>query len=800
MMPVLAARLVALIALVGCAAATLAYPLNPLFSGAFLGTYMALLWWRPHLWLAAVPALLPVLDLAPWTGWFFLEELDLLLAATVAVGYWRLAPVAPQARLPRFAAAALAMITLAFALSGAAGVLPLAPFDANAFANYMSPYNSLRIAKGLLWALLLLPLLTRCAGPELQNLQKYFVPGMLLGLAGTCAAVAWERTLFPGLINFSSDYRPTAPFSAMHTGGAALDAYLALSFPFVAAWLLAGGGRLRRGAALMLLLVGLFTGLATFSRDMYLAYSVSATVLGVILLSQHLRSGQLRLGMLLGVGTLLALAGWLLAGVFGSSGYRGLAAALALLGSAALLAGSEPRGRPYAMASAAALSLLLAGAVLIQLAAKGVYLAFGLALVFSALGSALLLWGPAAHRRAALALAAGAFPAMLVFAPFVATHWGGAGALDEMLYLGLMALGVVALNHWRVAPPWRNEGSAPLLIALCGIVFAMAIPLSGSYYSGERFATVGSDIDVRLGHWNEAFAMMAPDWHTAAIGMGLGSYPRSYFWLNTHGETPGNFSYHRDKEGNQLLRLGAPHYERGFGEVLRMLQQVDVKAGQHYQLAFDVRRSAGDATLGAAVCKRWLIFPEHCVHAPVKLAPADGAWHHYSLPLQSDKLSDGASAAPVRLELSANGDKVSLDIDNVSLRDSKGQELLRNGRFEAGHDWWFFSSDRNHFPWHAKNFVVNTYFEMGWFGIATLGMLGLYAAGTLLARGLGGELYASVSLAALAGFMMVGLFDSLFDVPRLTLIFFLVLCTACLRRRKQRVRRASTPDTEAATV
>ncbi|MFZ3287624.1 MAG: hypothetical protein WA191_12345, partial [Telluria sp.] len=60
-------------------------PLAPLLLG-----YGALLCWRPTLWLALLPALLPVLDLAPWTGWFFLEEIDLFLLMSAAAGYWRL--------------------------------------------------------------------------------------------------------------------------------------------------------------------------------------------------------------------------------------------------------------------------------------------------------------------------------------------------------------------------------------------------------------------------------------------------------------------------------------------------------------------------------------------------------------------------------------------------------------------------------------------------------------------------------------------------------------------------------------
>src|ERR1043165_9798555 len=81
-------------------AAASVYPAPKLLVAVLLGAYMALLLWRPQAWLVAVPALLPVLDFAPWTGWFFLEELDLLLLATCAAGYWALGRAAAPTKLP----------------------------------------------------------------------------------------------------------------------------------------------------------------------------------------------------------------------------------------------------------------------------------------------------------------------------------------------------------------------------------------------------------------------------------------------------------------------------------------------------------------------------------------------------------------------------------------------------------------------------------------------------------------------------------------------------------------------------
>ncbi|MBC7702511.1 MAG: hypothetical protein H7274_01015, partial [Rhodoferax sp.] len=44
---------------------------------------------RRDLWLIALPALLPIVAFAPWTGWITFEELDLLVLAVAAGGYAR---------------------------------------------------------------------------------------------------------------------------------------------------------------------------------------------------------------------------------------------------------------------------------------------------------------------------------------------------------------------------------------------------------------------------------------------------------------------------------------------------------------------------------------------------------------------------------------------------------------------------------------------------------------------------------------------------------------------------------------
>src|SRR5690242_13770197 len=97
-----AAMFAALAVVAASAAIMLAgrYPLPLLWKAVPLLAYGVLLWLRPEAWLLVVPAVLPVIDLAPWTGWLFVEELDLLLLTTLAVGYLRTAARPAAIRLP----------------------------------------------------------------------------------------------------------------------------------------------------------------------------------------------------------------------------------------------------------------------------------------------------------------------------------------------------------------------------------------------------------------------------------------------------------------------------------------------------------------------------------------------------------------------------------------------------------------------------------------------------------------------------------------------------------------------------
>ncbi len=251
----------------------------PLAVGALL--YVLLLRRYPHAWLILTPALLPVLDLAPWSGRFFFDEFDLVLLLTLAVGYWNASTSSTgKIRLPVGLQFVLGLFATSCLISLAMALFPLAPLDPNSFSNYYSPYNALRVAKGFFWAFALLPLLTRQLQADVP-VGRLFSQGMALGLAGAVLAIIWERAVFPGLTDFTRDFRAAGLMSSMHTGGSSIEAQLVLAMPFLAAVVAWQRGWVIKSAVTGLMLGGFYALAVTYARGGYVAMALAILVLAI---------------------------------------------------------------------------------------------------------------------------------------------------------------------------------------------------------------------------------------------------------------------------------------------------------------------------------------------------------------------------------------------------------------------------------------------------------------------------------------------------------------------------------------
>ncbi len=309
------ARLGSATLLVVVAISLLRFPVGQLSLAVALLAYAALLLRWPLAYLLVVPVALPLLDLAGYSGRFFWDEFDLLLATTLGV---RLLTAAPRRAAPQPPKLALSLLALSVAASTAVALWPPAPLDANSFTSYLSPYNALRVAKGYVWGGALLWLLWRDAATGREVALRLQL-GLGLALLAAALGVFWERLVFVGLANFGAWFRAAGMVSATHVGGAYLEAMLVVQTPFA---LPLAASALRFAAAALWLAVALLGAAAvlmTLSRAAAVAWAIVVATFALLwwfrahrLAGQHWRiAGAAGAVALLGAGALMAQSSYL---------------------------------------------------------------------------------------------------------------------------------------------------------------------------------------------------------------------------------------------------------------------------------------------------------------------------------------------------------------------------------------------------------------------------------------------------------------------------------------------------------
>lgn len=707
-------------------------------------------------WLCAFPALLPVLNLASWSGRYFFEEFDLFLLATVGVSLWQ-GLYDSRRRLRLSLAGGTLILAFLASVSWAVlnGLLPLETLDNNSFSSYYSHYNALRVGRGFFWSLLLVPPLFGAWAEDAEKARNYLATGILIGLLGTGIAVLWERgflvdllygksryAIFKSLLDFSTTYRITAMFSEMHTGGEAIDGYLALAWPFAVYGLFNGRSRWLIVASAIGLALGLYSAMVTFSRGTYLSLAVVASVfaMGAAVRFTRRHSPWLAGLGLLGIGGMVGLAiisfregGILALGalVFGFALATVLAFLGARLGAGILISGN-----------ALAVILPLAVIVKAELSSKWA--------VHSGFGEAFGI---------ALALVAGAF---------------GLAAL-----LGRLA---------RRTLDFRSLGTLVAMLAT-GLV-VLVPPILGSRMEA-RFADVAKDYGTRTAHWLTALEIMDEDWGTKLFGMGMGTFPRTYL-LNRGKDEGGTFSF-KSESGNTYLHLSG-------SQDLRLGQRVGLPANRAYLVSMDYRTTAEAAMIYLRVCRRNIIqlmeWNPECRTFSKNIQSTKDQWEHADWQLDIGDLGATYSRLgrrPLTLEIMNRREYALMmkpialvDFDNISIQDGDGKEWVENGDFSSGIDHWFPYCDFNHLPWHIKNIWVNLYFEQGIFGVVAFVSLIVYGFAKAFRAARQGDGFALAVLASLLGFLSVGLIGTLIDVPRIMVLFYLLLFTYFYRPRRER--------------
>ncbi len=230
------------------------------------------------------------MNFGPWTGWIIFDEFDLMVLGAIAGGFacrsWRMSrPVRAPSSDPRGSALLRVAATcwgVLWAVSLARGLLAAPSSSWSWFSGEADPLNAWRVAKAPIYAMLLWPLLRDRLRASPQRTLERFCQGMQLGMCVVAFAALWERAVSRGLFDFGSDYRTVALFWEMHVGGAAIDAYFAISVPFVAHAVISARSRARWAAAAGLAILVEYAVLTTFSRGAYLAAACGLLVFAIV--------------------------------------------------------------------------------------------------------------------------------------------------------------------------------------------------------------------------------------------------------------------------------------------------------------------------------------------------------------------------------------------------------------------------------------------------------------------------------------------------------------------------------------
>ena len=789
---------IATVCVVAGAALALHHPLSPGWAAALFGAFALLCFALPAAWLVALPVLLPICNLYPWTGWIVFEELDLLVLGIAAGGYARAAfnrrtSTTPHPRevlgpigVGTVAGLLLTLFLASVLVSMARGVIDSGGFRFGWFQGYHEPMNSVRLAKPFAWALLLCPLWRSACSDDAQRSSERLALGLMLGLVVTAVAASWERLAYSGLLNFSSNYRTAALFWEMHVGGAAIDGFLALTLPFAVHQLLTAKSRARWAVAVAATLLGGYACLTTFSRGLYLAAPVGLAVLTALLAAQRRRHvpmpGDVPIPLEARGAPLRALYivvafGVAAAWMFPASGYRGL---IALIGAvAALLAlprlAQGLRGADVGLGIGLGSLLALFAAGSAWLVPKGAYAAYAAAAVLTLAtfhGAHTRRRVEAGKGRVAAVFALAAFVVLLAAMVLVARHWGYGPGFDRAWPVAalLLVVAVTASRHARLAWPESLRWQSTVLGAMLMTAGVVGV-FGGGNYMTERFAKDTQSLGGRMQNWRLGVAWLETpfDW---AFGKGLGRFAASYaLGMAGTDKRPGDVRLLSDASGAHLA-LGAGTHPIGWLELLRVSQRVDRPQGP-LRVRAEVR-AAKAVQIHFEVCEKHLLYSEACMNQAVSVPPGGDRWQPIDVQLEGNPPRGGTWFAP-RLFVFALGVGNSggrAEIDKLALTGAGGVNLLENGDFENGLAHWYFTSDGYHMPWHIEGIAMNALFDQGLVGLWLLLVL---VAGALWRTTFGharDHPLAPALAAALVGFVVVGLFSSVTDVPRVAFLFY----------------------------
>ncbi|MBL4800623.1 MAG: hypothetical protein JKY45_01945 [Emcibacter sp.] len=636
---------------------------------------------------------------------------------------------------------AIGLLALSYFISSAINLSYPTGINANNFSSYQSPLNTYRVAKGFFWAVIFWPYLRKYYASDPEKTKNYFITGILTGLFLAGLAILWERgvmdqifhwqgisQIIKSLLDFSTTYRITGLFSSMHVGGTSIDGYLIMVIPLCLYGLLSNKSTGVQMASLMCLMLASYAIMVTFSRGLYGGLLVVVLFLSLVLSHRYGLSTHYKPKKIIGLITSFVFLTFSIIMLYIYGGYGATVGGVFLILATAITT-------PLTHRITKPLSLSIFIAIMI----------IGSYVVFDSLSDSKWSENSINFSIIVAAITTPIFTGL--------TYFIGKSLLPESFSL-------------------KNEFRKTIIFSIVSSILWLAVipPLLNSRVN-VRFSTLGEDFSHRMDNWKKTLNFGENGLLHNIFGTGIGSFPRYYFFNNYQEHMLVNYTYGQDNDVNFL--------SVGHGDFSITQKIPAFRPEQFYLLRGKVRSSDPKYVLSIKICPKHILYSDRyipqCISKLVQ-GTGTGQWQSFDIQVNSGKIGEsGIFNWPITMLIyNAKRDTIT-DITDIQLLDNQGINLISNGDFKETSDRWIMIRDFSHDAWHAKNIFVHMIFEQGYFGLLAFLFLLFVALSTQVKAMKHKDPLAPLLIAAITGTLVVGLFGTVIDNPRVTTLYFLLI-------------------------
>lgn len=361
-------------------------------------------------------------------------------------------------------------------------------------------------------------------------------------------------------------------------------------------------------------------------------------------------------------------------------------------------------------------------------------------------------------------------------------------------WLGPRAKSPESAGHGSGHGKVRSGGARLALVVWLSLAAsALALPQWGAgSFLLNRLENTGRVLDARLNHWQQALTLPVTT-ADAVWGIGLGRFPAHYDQNAPEGRFLGHMGWHAKQPGAGLdrdsVKLWASRGRVNTVASYGLTQRVPIVPGVRFQVEMDIH-AATPTVVAVEVCERHLLYDWDCQYTLRTVRQGASLWSRQSQLLQGPVFRPQPWYATrmgmlVLTIFNAGGEA---DISRVSLKAGNSEELIQNGQFAAGTARWFPAAQYHYVPWHADSLYLELFIERGWVGLLAFAGLILLAFVRLSRVPASHGPMARCLAAAVAGGLLVGIFGSVLDSPRVGfLLYFLALFAIQLPANREKV-------------